>query len=327
MYLVTGGAGYIGGCLAKELLRHGEVRILDRQGSKYIPKGADFVCVDIRNKDAVKRAMEGVDVVYHLAFVQSLSKMPLKDKISVNFGGTRNVFETAVDQGVGRVVHTSSIEVYGTNPPVPCTEDAPLDEPVGWYGAHKWYAEKIANEYKDRIDTSILRMPTVCGKGFYNHKPLLTLMDRILTDKPVAVFDNGRTRGDMVHIDDVISGYLLAGREDAAIGEIFNISCDKHSTHREVVESCITEINSVSHIINLPKSISTPCLKLMNLFAGANMPEYQFEYVTRDNVYSVDKAKQLLGFSPKHSAAEAAAELIRCYAQDKHYINQRCVNY
>jgi UDP-glucose 4-epimerase len=238
MKLVTGGAGYLGSHLAKELIKRGEkVRIFDIQETKYIPKDAEFLKGDMRDIKDVNKAMEDVDTVFHLAFVQSLSKLKENVRYDININGTENFLKVALKNNVKRFVHTSTIEVYGTNPPYPCYEDAPTDSPVGWYGRHKLICENLCQKYfKKGLKVTMLRMPTICGPGWYNHRGLLQLMDIILDGKPVAVIGDGKTEGDFVYYKDVLDGYLLAGEKEKAIGEAFNISARETSTHYELIK-------------------------------------------------------------------------------------------
>ena len=128
LHLITGGGGYLGSHLASRLMEGGhEVRILDLARSRTIPEGVEFVEGDVRDAAAVRRASEGVGAVHHLAFVQSMSRRPESFQREVAIDGTRNVLEAAATCGVRRFVFTSTIEVYGTRPPV--SEECAVDEP------------------------------------------------------------------------------------------------------------------------------------------------------------------------------------------------------
>jgi UDP-glucose 4-epimerase len=328
--LVTGGAGYLGSHLARELLTCGEeVRVFDIQQTKYIPDTTEFLKGDMRDQAAVRRAMEDVDTVYHLAFVQSLSKLPERVRWDININGTENFIQASVDTGVERFVHTSTIEVYGTMPPCPCTEDAPMEHPVGWYGMHKLVTEKMLWEcYREQgLKATAVRMPTICGPGYYNHRPILQLMDRVLEDKPIALVGDGGIMGDLVYYKDVLSAYLLCGEHPAAVGEAFNVSCKTPSTQLEIAEALIAEAGSQSPILRLQPAATKALLTLSSVFGLTDLPLYQLGYVLNNNVYSVEKAHELLGYAPTMSAAEAAVELIRGYAADREFVQRRSRSY
>jgi nucleoside-diphosphate-sugar epimerase len=95
------------------------VRVFDVERTEYLPRGVDFVQADMRDYAAVRQAVRGADVVFHLAFVQAFSKRPESEKWQINFGGTENFLRASVDEGVGRFVHTSTIELYSPFPPFP----------------------------------------------------------------------------------------------------------------------------------------------------------------------------------------------------------------
>ena len=330
MMLVTGGAGYLGSHLAQELLRRGDkVRIFDIQSTKYVPEEAEFIQGDMRDLEAVRRAVEGVDTVFHLAFVQSLSKLPERERWDININGTENFLKVSVEKSVRRFVHTSTIEIYGTHPPYPCPEDSPTDNPVGWYGRHKLEAEKILWRYyrEQGLDATAVRMPTVCGPGFYNHRPLLMLMDRIIDGKAVAVIGDGKTKGDFVYYQDVIQGYLLAAEKKEAVGEAFNLSCDGSSTHLEIIQALRQAVGSHSMIVKIPKSLLRSLLYFLIAIRLTDLPRYQVDYLLYHQDYSVEKAKRLLGYKPTKTATEAVTELIKGYVQDREFVKQRSRNY
>src|SRR5438132_14024215 len=132
-HLITGGGGYLGSHLARRLMQDGHrIRVFDLQASCPLPEGAELVTGDVRDRGALERACAGVEVVHHLAFVQSMSRRSPEEQRAIGIEGTRNAVEAAASAGARRVVNTSTIEIYGTRPPCPCPEDAAKD-PVGLY--------------------------------------------------------------------------------------------------------------------------------------------------------------------------------------------------
>lgn len=330
MMLVTGGAGYLGGHLAQALLERGEpVRILDVQRTKYVPDGAEFVKGDMRSRAMLRKCLAGVDTVFHLAFVQSLSKLPEAERWDININGSENVFRESVAAKVRRFVHTSTIEIYGTRPPFPCPEDAPTNHPVGWYGRHKLEAEKILWRYhRDHgLPAAAVRMPTICGPGYYNHRPTLDLMERILDHKFIPVVGRGDIRGDFVYFKDVLRGYLLCAGKEAAVGEAFNISTDRSSTHLEIVQALIRAAGSRSRVVHVPPWLARPMMDVTRRLGLHDLPPYQDDYLFHPNSYSVEKAKRLLGYRPTKSAAEAAVALMEGYMKDREFVRKRSRNY
>lgn len=330
--LITGGSGYLGSHLAKEIIarkKFDHVKIFDWKYRKYVPEEAEFIEGDIRDYSSVVKAIDGVDTVFHLAFTQSFSKLSKSEKIAVDIGGSENVFKACIKHKVRRLVHTSTIEIYGTHPPFPCTEDAPTKHPVGIYARHKLEAEKILWKYvrEQNLPATAVRMPTICGPGYYNHRPLLNLMDRILEGKSVATVGDGQILGDFVYYKDVIDGYLLCAEKDEAVGQAFNISCKEPSTHIEVMQSVINAVHSKSKIIHLPRWFIKFAIYPGILFKLINLPFNEVGYLFYPNTFSIEKAKRLLGYNPKLNAAEAAVELIKGYSSDREFIKNRSHNF
>ena len=160
--LVTGGAGFIGSHVVAELLRSGLKQVvvydnltrgkisnlkefLDNSRCQIFPDGGD-----IRDTDVLKRAMEGIDGVVHLAAMWLLHcKDYPRTAFDVNIGGTFNVLEACVQSGVKRLVYSSSASVYGDAVEVPMTEDHPFNN-RNFYGATKIAGEAMCRAFHDR---------------------------------------------------------------------------------------------------------------------------------------------------------------------------------
>src|SRR3990172_7610392 len=254
--LVTGGGGYMGSYVVRALLaKSRRVRVMDVQKTPYCPPEAEFFQGDISDRAAVQKALDGIERVFHIAFVQSLSMRPEAERYRINIGGMENLLQESRAAGVGRFVFASTIEIYGTRPPHPCLEGAPTEEPVGWYGRHKLLCEEMLWRFSKEtgLPCVVLRMPTICGKGFYNHRPLLSLMDRILENEIVGVAGDGSTDGDFVLLDDVVQGFLLAGEKKEALGEAFNISSKEGASSQEAtMRAMIEAVGSKSRVFHIP---------------------------------------------------------------------------
>jgi UDP-glucose 4-epimerase len=329
LHLITGGGGYLGTHLARRLVGLGHsVRVFDLAAARELPDGVETVTGDVRDVSALRYASQGVDCVHHLAFVQSMSKRSPDEQRAIGIDGTRNALEAAAASRVRRFVNTSTIEIYGSSPPCPCPEDAPKD-PVGLYGRLKWEAEKLAFELGRArgIEVTALRMPTICGPGFFNHRTVLSLLERALDGKPVAVVGSGGTRGDFVHVDDVVEGYLLASARPEAVGEAFNISSSASATHLEIVRAIVTRMGSRARILHVPRVVARLALPLGRILKMSELPSEQDGYVLHDNCYSIEKARRLLGYSPARSTVDAASALAAGYLSEREQVRERSVSY
>lgn len=331
LHLVTGGGGFVGGILARRLLEQGErVRVFDIAKTDKVPAGAEFYQGDMRDRRAVRHACRGVDAVYHLAFIQATSKNVAAKRWNVNFKGTKNFIESSLDAGVSRFVLVSSMDVYSPQPACPCTEDAPTNQPYGWYGRHKAAVERLAREYYETEDfpVVILRFPTICGPGYYARKSLLDMLDWVAMSRPLIWIDGPETRGDFVHIDDVIQGLMLAGRApDEAAGQVFNISCSEPATPIDLMQACVRYGKSRTRIFRVPREPAVAVVKFLMQVDVIDFPPEQIDYLIYDNYYSSEKARQLLGYAPRYTAQQAVVELYRSYLRDRVNIRARAKNY
>lgn len=323
--LVTGGAGYFGGALSKALLeRHNSVRILDLQKTKYLPLNAEFFKGDVRNIADVENALKGIDLVFHLAFVQTPSTLPEQVQFRVDVEGTRNLLNAATSLNLKKFVFVSTIEVYGSKPIIPITEENLL-EPVGIYSIHKIACEKMCLDFyrKFGVPCTIGRLPVICGEGYYNQKLFLTMLDRIIENKSIFLPRKGRVLADMIHINDAIESMILLATEDSATGEIFHFSASKPATHLEMANNAIETVGSKSKIIFIPDFLVRLGGWLLLIFRFYHFPPEQIDYLLNDFVCDNSKANKVLGYKPVYSVVDAINELIKGYSSDRDFIKNR----
>jgi nucleoside-diphosphate-sugar epimerase len=329
MKLVTGGAGYLGGQLARELLERGhEVRVFDVAHSPSVPEQAEFLQGDMRRYKDVSKALEDVDAVFHLAFVQSLSKRPLREKYEVNIAGTRNFLRAAAEEEVESFVFASTIEIYGAKPPFPCEEDAPTDNPIGWYGRHKLECERLAAGFAEKgLNAVSLRMPAVCGPGSYNHGPMLDMMDRIMANQPIAAVGDGSIPANMTHYKDAVDALILAAQTPGAAGEAFNIASDGPAAQIDILNAMKDAVGSRSPVIFVPASLAAALLGALVFFGALDIPDHQIGHGLHPSNYSIGKAKNILGYNPQFTTLDSAREQILGYRENREYVRQRNKNY
>jgi len=245
--LVTGGAGFIGSNVANLLLKEGhEATILDdlssgyRQNVEWLP-GARFIVGDIRDEAAVARAMEGAELVFHLAAsvgnVRSIDQ-PIDDS-EINVIGTLRVLEAARREGVRRLVYSSSAGIFGELKHLPIREDHPV-EPDSPYGASKLAAEKLCLAYSKLYDLDVvcLRYFNVYGvnqryDAYGNVIPIF--VHRLLQELPLVIHGDGEQTRDFVSVRDVARANLQAAEADGVSGA-FNIASGTAITINELVE-------------------------------------------------------------------------------------------
>ena len=238
MFLVTGGAGFIGSHLVRRLVAQGEsVRVLDNfstgtaKNLDAVQDQVDLVVGDLRDQDSVRRAVDGVQIVFHQAGI-SLVQRSIDDPrttLDVNITGTLNVLEAARDAGCQRVVFASSASVYGDTPGLPKTEQmAPY--PGSPYGISKLAGENLCAMFTHghRLETVALRYFNVFGPGQDPSSPYSGVISRFLRAlqigaRPVIYGDGEQTR-DFVYVDNVVEANLRAATAASVAGQVFNVA-------------------------------------------------------------------------------------------------------
>ena len=247
-YLVTGGAGFIGSNVARKLLelRH-QVRVLDnfltgkRENLADIRGDIDLIEGDLRNFEAVRQAAQGVEYILHLGALPSVPRSVADPLLShdINITGTLHVLEAARQQGVKRVVFSSSSSIYGDTPTLPKREDMPLN-PLSPYAAHKAAGELYCRVYQNmfRVETVCLRYFNVFGLRQDPASQYAAVIPRFITalrsgGQP-TIYGDGEQSRDFTHIDNVVTANIAASTAPDAAGEVINIACGERVTINEL---------------------------------------------------------------------------------------------
>ncbi|HKI92623.1 MAG TPA: NAD-dependent epimerase/dehydratase family protein [Gaiellaceae bacterium] len=235
--LVTGGGGFIGSNLVRGLLEQGdEVRVLDNfsTGNRENLAGLDIEIVEgeLRSYERVHNAVRGVELVYHLGALGSVPRSvqdPLTSS-AVNVEGTLNVLLAARDEGIGRVVYSSSSSVYGSAGELPRTE-AMAPDPISPYGVAKLAAERYCVSFSrvyDGFETVVLRYFNVFGprqSPLSQYAAVVPLfVTAIAAGRPVTIFGDGEQSRDFTYVGNVVDATIRAGAADGASGRIFNVA-------------------------------------------------------------------------------------------------------
>jgi UDP-glucose 4-epimerase len=294
---VTGGAGFIGSHLCKNLSNlTSNLTIYDNLSSgkvenvKHLPK-VHFVKADILNLKKLQ-SQEKADLIYHLAaqvVVPYSMENPLED-FETNARGTLNVLEKARKDDA-RVVFTSSAAVYGNPTKLPTPEDYGFN-PFSCYGLSKVVGEEYCNMYSKQygLDITILRLANVYGSGC--HGVISDFIDKINRNpEKLEIIGTGLQSRDFVHVSDVVDAFTLAAVSEVAVGETYNIGFGK-----------------TTKIIDLAKMI----LKIMNLSEKTAITTTDVSWKGDVNtiLFDVNKAKKELKWTPKIRLEDNLRELI-----------------
>jgi UDP-glucose 4-epimerase len=300
--LVTGGAGFIGSELTRQLCKQGAlVTIVDnlvngRRENIADPPGdrCRLVVADIRDQKTISSLVDGLDVIFHLAClgVRHSIHSP-EENHAVNATATLNLLWLAQAARVGRFIYVSSSEVYGTALTVPMTELHPTF-PMTVYGA-----SKLAGESYTRAAYHTYGYPTVVVRPFNSYGPrshhegdsgevIPKFMLRGMAGRPMVIFGDGAQTRDFTHVSDTARGILLAACSEDAIGETINLGQGREISIRDLAQQ-------VAAVLGLPEArISYDQPRpgdVLRLFAETT------------------KARDLLGFAPTVDLAAGLADL------------------
>lgn len=292
--MVVGGAGFIGGHLARALVERGDiVEVIDNlSGGKKenVPQGATLHELDIRDLDAIAPIIAGADVVFHLAALPRVQFSIENPKLThdVNITGGLNVLLAARDGKVGRVVYSGSSSAYGDQERLPLSEDM-REKPVHPYGLQKYVVEEYARLFADiyGLRTVTLRYFNVYGPKMDPEGPYALAIGRFLKLKkagePLTIVGDGEQTRDFTHVFDVVRANLLAAEsEKVGKGEVINIGAGRNIS-----------INELAKLIG-GETVHVPARK-----------------EARHTLADIRRAKELLGWEPQVRVEDAILELRR----------------
>ena len=250
-FLITGGAGFIGSNTAEILLKDGHsVRILDNFSSgkksnvQKLSGEVEIIEGDIRDSEAVAKAVTGTDYVLHLAAMPSVPKS-IADPIAsneINITGTLNVLEAARRAGVKKFVLASSAAIYGDSPELPKRENM-LPNPLSPYAI-----QKLVGEYYCKVYWELYQFPAVALRYFNVYGPkqdpngdyasvIPKFITVILSDGKPIVFGDGLQSRDFVYIKDCVRANILAATNENMVGQAFNVAAGKTYTLNELLDA------------------------------------------------------------------------------------------
>jgi UDP-glucose 4-epimerase len=237
-FLVTGGAGFIGSALVRGLLEHGANRVVvvdnlltgHEENLREVRGEVDFHRIDIREYDALRKAMEGIDVVFHEAAIPSVPRSIHEPVPSheVNINGTFNVLRSAKEAGVRRVVYAASSSAYGD------TEVLPKVETMSPSPKSPYAAQKLLGEHYMSVWASCFGLETVSLRYFNVYGPrqdpaspysgvLSLFMTAILNRQAPTIFGDGGQSRDFTFVEDVVALNIKAAEAPAKVsGRMYN---------------------------------------------------------------------------------------------------------
>lgn len=302
--LVTGAGGFVGSHLVEQLVSLGaRTRALVRYNSagswgwldqSPVKNDVEVVQGDIRDQDSTQRAIEDVDVVFHLAALIAIPysyQAPLS-YVRTNVEGTLNVLQSAIRNDVGLVIHTSTSEVYGTARSIPISESHSL-QGQSPYSATKIGADKIAESFHLSFG-----LPVVTVRPFNTYGPrqsaravIPTIVTQALADEPIRLGNLEPTR-DLNYVADTVAGFIKAAESPKAVGEVINLGTGRETSIAELAASILKTLGKDLPVITESERVRPEKSEVDRLCADAS------------------KARELLGWEPKHTLEEGLSRTI-----------------
>ncbi|MDP4130141.1 MAG: NAD(P)-dependent oxidoreductase [Bacteroidota bacterium] len=320
-YLITGGAGFLGINLTRYLLERGHrVVSLDIADFDYPEKNIiQEIKGDIRDRAAVDRAMQGVDFVVHTAAALPLYKK--QDIYSTDLDGTRNVLQSALDNGVQRVVHISSTAVYGVPDHHPLVEEDKLFG-VGDYGICKVKAESICVEFREKG----LCVPVFRPKSFIGPERLGVFglfYDWAKDGRGFPVLGNGNNKYQLMDVEDFCAAIYLSTTIDRNnANDTFNVGAKLYTTIKQDYQAVLDRAGFGKKITGVPAGFAIGVLRILNKLHISPLYPWVYETASKDSFVSIEKAQRVLGFAPKYSNQDALLRNYDWYIANMHHFQQ-----
>jgi nucleoside-diphosphate-sugar epimerase len=330
--LVTGGSGFIGARIVEKLiLEHGAVpRVLVRKlanAARIARFGVDIFPGDVTNEASVAKAIDGCDVVIHCAYGKEGDH---EHRRAVNVDGTAIVAREALRSGVYRMVHVSTIAVYGRTPDGDVDESTPLADAGDHYSKTKREAEQILQDQHGSSGLSFTIIRPTCVYGPYG---LAFTIDPIqqLGSSRVVLVNGGEGLCNAIYVDDLADGILLAAVEPAASSETFLMTAETPITwrvfydayerllgRRSTVEMTVEQLRAYARHEAERKAWEEDTSERLQRIGVAyeieprrepfRVPsEHGLAFYSARTRFRIDKAKRLLGFRPTFSFEDGIA--------------------
>jgi UDP-glucose 4-epimerase len=297
--LVTGGAGFIGSHIVEHFQGKAEVRVLDNLRSGYRKNLDGFDCEfiegDIRDREVVRKAVQGVDYIFHMAAMISVPESMEKpiECVDLNVNGLLVVLEEAAAAGVKKLCFSTSAAIYGDNPIVPKREEM-YPEPKSPYAITKLDGEYYCNMFtqEGKLETACLRYFNVFGprqdpnSAYAAAVPIFTA--KAVANEEITVFGDGEQTRDFIYVKDIVAANVFMAMND--FNGVYNIAYGGRITINKLVDTIKDITGSESKVLHLAER------------AGD----------VKHSMAAVDKLNAT-GFKPENDFASGLAETIKFF--------------
>jgi nucleoside-diphosphate-sugar epimerase len=325
--VLTGATGLLGSHIAEQLSQRGErVRALVRPTSDTTflrSIGAELAVGDLADVASLRRAVAGADVVYHCA-AKVGDWGAWRQFRSLVIDATAHVLEACRAEGVGRVLHVSSISVYGHPRPRPRGEQFTEDEPLGqnlWLWDHycraKIKAEEVCRRYPGPL--TILRPSWIYGPRDRNTLPRIF---KALAAGRVRLIGRGDNLLNIIYVGDVADGAIRAASDPASVGQAYNLSSGGEITQRQLLDLLTDALGRPRITRRIPFRVAFWGGMLSELIGRAirlkrppHITRYAVGLIARPTLFSTAKARTRLGWRPTVSIEEGLKRTLEWHRQ------------
>jgi len=305
LYLITGGAGFIGSHIVHRVLHEGgRVRVIDNLATgklerlEKVRSSIEFVRGDLADPSVCDEVVGGVEYVLHQAAVPSVQRS-IKDPVGTNRANVTaslNLLESCRKHKIRRLIYAASSSAYGDTEVLPKVEDMP-PHPLSPYALQKLTGERYCKLYFDifGLETVSLRYFNVFGPGQDPHSEYSAVIPkfitRLLANQPITIHGDGEQSRDFTFIDNVVEANLLALKAPNAAGKMCNIGCGERVTLNRLVTLLEQQLGISAQVIYGPAK------------AGD----------VRHSLADIEGAKAILHYQPKITVEEGLRRTVAAY--------------
>ena len=320
--IVTGATGFTGMALCHRLVQDGwEVTAFVRQSRRVellTELGVGCVEVDITSAESVRTAMRPVDRVFHLAALFRIEHPDRELFRRVNAEAVGHMAAAAMEAGVGRFVHCSTVGVQGQ------IDDPPADEsyrarPNDHYQSTKWEGEQLARQYMDEgLPGVVVRPAGIYGPGDMRFLKFF----KAINSGAFVMIGDGKALYHLTYIDDLIDGIMLAAERPEAVGEVFTLAGPRYVSIQEMADTVAGSLGkrrSRLRVPLLPVQLAAVACEAVCRPLKINPPLYprRVEFFAMDRAFTTEKAQRLLGFLPRVDLEDGVARTVAWYREHK----------
>lgn len=321
--LVTGGTGFTGSHLVKRLLDRGhEVLVIDNQKGLFYDdlkaRGATIELGSITDKVVVDKMVKGCEVVHHLAAAFRKLNVPDRYYWDVNVEGTRHLLDAAYRFRVRKFIYCSTQGVHGHIQNPPGNELSPIT-PEDYYQLTKYEGEKVVGRYVENgLDAVTLRPTAIYGPGDPGR---FLILFRLVKRGSFLMFGNGNTFYHPVYIDNLVDAFELAAEKERIRGQTYIIADEHYYSLNELVQHVASAMEVPIQIRHFPFwpvwTAAWACEALCKPFRlSPPIFRRRVGWFRQVRAFSIEKARQELGYQPNVDLKEGLAETAKWYREN-----------